>query len=59
MPKKEVLGFWVIVIIEQVLGTYMIIRYMDPSGVTGREQPCVVVFWGALPDLTFRVVVGY
>ena len=30
MPKNLVLGFWVIVIIVQVLGKYLIIRYFDP-----------------------------
>ena len=30
MPNIWVVGFWVIVIIEQVLGRYMIIRYLDP-----------------------------
>ena len=31
-PKgpNSVLGFWVIVIVVQVLGKYMIIRYLDP-----------------------------
>ena len=29
------LGFWVIVIIVQVLGKYMIIRYLDPQGYRG------------------------
>ena len=29
VPKNWVLGFWVIVIIVQVLGKYMIIRYLD------------------------------
>ena len=28
--RVQVLGFWVIVIIVQVLGEYMIIRYLDP-----------------------------
>ena len=30
MPNYWVLGFWVMVIIEQVLGKYMVIRYLDP-----------------------------
>ena len=30
VPNNWVLGFWVIVIIVQVLGKYMIIRYLDP-----------------------------
>ena len=30
VPNIWVVGFWVIVIIEQVLGRYMIIRYLDP-----------------------------
>ena len=30
VPNNVVLGFWVIVIIVQVLGKYMIIRYLDP-----------------------------
>ena len=30
VPNNEVLGFWVIVIIVQVLGKYMIIMYLDP-----------------------------
>ena len=30
VPNNLVLGFWVIVIIVQVLGKYMIIRYLDP-----------------------------
>ena len=30
VPNNEVLGIWVIVIIVQVLGKYMIIRYLDP-----------------------------
>ena len=30
VPKNWVLGIWVIVIIVQVLGKYMIIRYLDP-----------------------------
>ena len=38
------LGFWVIVIIAQVLGKYMIIGYLDPFGncyVWGKEK----MFW--------------
>ena len=31
VPNNLVLGFWVIVIIVQVLGKYMIIRYLDPK----------------------------
>ena len=30
VPNILVLGVWVIVIIVQVLGKYMIIRYLDP-----------------------------
>ena len=30
VPNNWVLGFWVIVIIVQVLGRYMIIGYLDP-----------------------------
>ena len=30
LPNTGVLGFWVIVIIVQVLGKYMIIWYLDP-----------------------------
>ena len=30
VPNNLVLGFWVIVILIQVLGKYMIIRYLDP-----------------------------
>ena len=30
VPNNQVLGFWVIVIIVQVLGKYMIIGYLDP-----------------------------
>ena len=30
VPHNQVLGFWVIVILVQVLGKYMIIRYLDP-----------------------------
>ena len=30
VPNNLVLGLWVIVIIIQVLGKYMIIGYMDP-----------------------------
>ena len=30
VPNNLVLGFWVIVIIVQVLGKYMIIGYLDP-----------------------------
>ena len=30
VPNNWVLGFWVIVIIVQALGKYMIIRYLDP-----------------------------
>ena len=32
-PRNQVLGFWVIVLIVQVLGRYMIIRYLDPKGL--------------------------
>ena len=32
VPNNKVLGFWVIVTIVQVLGKYMIIRYLDSSG---------------------------
>ena len=30
VPNNKVLRFWVTVIIVQVLGKYMIIRYLDP-----------------------------
>ena len=30
VPNDWVLGFWVIVIIVQAMGKYMIIRYLDP-----------------------------
>ena len=30
VPNNSVLGFWVIVIVVQVLGKYMIIKYLDP-----------------------------
>ena len=30
VPNNLVPGFWVIVIIVQALGEYMIIRYLDP-----------------------------
>ena len=30
MPNNWVLGIWVIVIEVQVLGKYMIIKYLDP-----------------------------
>ena len=30
VPNNWVLGFWVIVIMVQVLGKYMIIKYLDP-----------------------------
>ena len=30
--KNWVLGFWVVVMLVQVLGKYMIIRYLDPYG---------------------------
>ena len=30
VPNNQVLGFWVIVIVVLVLGTYMIIGYLDP-----------------------------
>ena len=32
VPNNEVLGFWVVVIIVQVLGKYMIIEYLHPQG---------------------------
>ena len=32
VPNIQVLEMWVIVIIVQVLGKYMIIRYLDPQG---------------------------
>ena len=32
VPCNWVLGIWVIVIVVQVLGKYMIIKYLDPSG---------------------------
>ena len=38
VPNNEVLGFWVIVVIVQVLGKYMIIRYLDPEGPHGRDR---------------------
>ena len=31
VPNNLVLGFWVIVIIIQVLGKYMVISYLDPE----------------------------
>ena len=30
VPNNWVLGIWVIVILVQVLGKYMIVRYLDP-----------------------------
>ena len=30
MPNNQVLGFWVVGIIVQVLGKYVIISYLDP-----------------------------
>ena len=30
MPNNYVLGYWVTVVIIQVLGKYMIVRYLDP-----------------------------
>ena len=30
MPNNLVLGFWVIIIIVQALGKYVMIRYLDP-----------------------------
>ena len=30
VPNNEVLGFWVVVAIVQVLGKYMIFKYLDP-----------------------------
>ena len=30
VPNNLVLGFWVIIVIVQVLGKHMIIRYLDP-----------------------------
>ena len=30
VPNNQVLGIWAIVVIVQVLGKYMIIRYLDP-----------------------------
>ena len=30
VPNNQVLGFWVFIILVQVLGKYMIIRYLDP-----------------------------
>ena len=30
VPNSWVLGFWVIVVVVQVLGKYMIIGYLDP-----------------------------
>ena len=32
VPNDEVLGFWVVVLLAQALGKYMIIRYLDPWG---------------------------
>ena len=32
VPNNLVLGLWVIVIIAQVLGKYMMMGYLDPSG---------------------------
>ena len=34
VPNNEVLGIGVIVMIVQVLGKYMIIRYLDPKPLT-------------------------
>ena len=35
VPNNQVLGFGVILTIVQVLGKYMIIRYLDPQGYSG------------------------
>ena len=32
VPNNSGSGFWAIVIIVEVLGKYMIIKYLDPSG---------------------------
>ena len=32
VPNNWVLGFWVVMVIVQVLGQYMIIGYLDPQG---------------------------
>ena len=37
------LGFWVIVITVQVLGKYMMIRYLDPQGLGIRDHGLGVV----------------
>ena len=43
VPNNLVLGFWAIVIIMQVLGEYMIIRYLDPQGlILGKIEPLLV-----------------
>ena len=33
VPNVQVLWIWVIVTLVQVLGKYMTIRYLDPSGL--------------------------
>ena len=35
-PKNQVLGIWIIVIIVQVLGKYLIIWYLDPWGMLSK-----------------------
>ena len=37
VPNNWVLEFWVIGIVVQALGKYMIIRYLDPQG--NRNEP--------------------
>ena len=37
-PIIRYLGFWVIVIIVQVRGKYMIVRYFDPSGKSPKSS---------------------
>ena len=32
VPDNQVLGYWVIVVIVQVLGKYRIVGYLDPEG---------------------------
>ena len=46
MPNNWELGFWVIVIIIQGLGGYMIIRYLEPEGLRVRAWAYEVGSWG-------------
>ena len=36
VSNNQVLGIWVLVIMVQVLGKYMTIRYLDPQGKVSR-----------------------